>query len=347
MLGALRAPARRLRVDGQPRLLRRGRAARVAPAARGVARAAQRGARDRARRRRGSGSRRSTTRGRGATIWSARCAGAPRARPRCSSRTIRSASTQAAEAGAELVLSGHTHGGQIAVPFLAAALSLASLGPPVQRRLLPPRPLDALRAPRPRHDGAADAPRRRARGHDLVCARRRWGVVTAGRERGESWEGPSRVAHSQPTPLRPLRLCGPTPTARLRSIRPTRGGPGARRCGRRRAGRQRGRGCARRAAGSRSRWRRRVVAAAAGAGELEREIEQRRVLAAGTRRWARRRAGTPTPARRPAPRAGRRGGRRGAARAPAAPSTRARGRPRRCPPCVMPRPCDTRSRNVS
>ena len=37
---------------------------------------------------------------------------------------------QAAEAGAELVLSGHTHGGQIAVPFLAKQLSLASLAHP-------------------------------------------------------------------------------------------------------------------------------------------------------------------------------------------------------------------------
>jgi predicted MPP superfamily phosphohydrolase len=34
---------------------------------------------------------------------------------------------QAAEAGVELVLSGHTHGGQIAVPFLSRALGLANL----------------------------------------------------------------------------------------------------------------------------------------------------------------------------------------------------------------------------
>jgi len=36
----------------------------------------------------------------------------------------------AAEAGAHLVLSGHTHGGQIAMPFLARAISLASLAHP-------------------------------------------------------------------------------------------------------------------------------------------------------------------------------------------------------------------------
>ena len=47
----------------------------------------------------------------------------PRARPAprtacppCCSRTIPSASTQAADAGVELVLSGHTHGGQVACP---------------------------------------------------------------------------------------------------------------------------------------------------------------------------------------------------------------------------------------
>jgi hypothetical protein len=34
---------------------------------------------------------------------------------------------QAAEAGVELVLSGHTHGGQIAVPFLARFIGLANL----------------------------------------------------------------------------------------------------------------------------------------------------------------------------------------------------------------------------
>ncbi|MGH7297608.1 MAG: metallophosphoesterase, partial [Polyangiaceae bacterium] len=34
---------------------------------------------------------------------------------------------QAADAGVELVLSGHTHGGQVAVPFLAKTLSLSSL----------------------------------------------------------------------------------------------------------------------------------------------------------------------------------------------------------------------------
>ena len=37
---------------------------------------------------------------------------------------------QAAETGAELVLSGHTHGGQIAVPFLAKQASLAHLAHP-------------------------------------------------------------------------------------------------------------------------------------------------------------------------------------------------------------------------
>lgn len=36
----------------------------------------------------------------------------------------------AAAAGADLVLSGHTHGGQIAMPFLARAISLASLAHP-------------------------------------------------------------------------------------------------------------------------------------------------------------------------------------------------------------------------
>jgi predicted MPP superfamily phosphohydrolase len=36
----------------------------------------------------------------------------------------------AAEAGAHLVLSGHTHGGQIAMPFASRALSLASLAHP-------------------------------------------------------------------------------------------------------------------------------------------------------------------------------------------------------------------------
>lgn len=33
----------------------------------------------------------------------------------------------AADAGAELVLSGHTHGGQVAVPFLARPLNLARI----------------------------------------------------------------------------------------------------------------------------------------------------------------------------------------------------------------------------
>jgi hypothetical protein len=37
---------------------------------------------------------------------------------------------QAADAGVELVLSGHTHGGQVAVPFLAKTLSLSSLAHP-------------------------------------------------------------------------------------------------------------------------------------------------------------------------------------------------------------------------
>ena len=34
---------------------------------------------------------------------------------------------QAADAGVELVLSGHTHGGQVAMPFMARALNLAKL----------------------------------------------------------------------------------------------------------------------------------------------------------------------------------------------------------------------------
>jgi predicted MPP superfamily phosphohydrolase len=34
---------------------------------------------------------------------------------------------QAADAGVELVLSGHTHGGQVAVPFVAKALNLARI----------------------------------------------------------------------------------------------------------------------------------------------------------------------------------------------------------------------------
>ena len=37
---------------------------------------------------------------------------------------------EAAEAGVELVLSGHTHGGQIAFPFAARAISLARLAHP-------------------------------------------------------------------------------------------------------------------------------------------------------------------------------------------------------------------------
>jgi predicted MPP superfamily phosphohydrolase len=37
---------------------------------------------------------------------------------------------EAADAGADLVLSGHTHGGQVAVPFFSRALSLASLAHP-------------------------------------------------------------------------------------------------------------------------------------------------------------------------------------------------------------------------
>ncbi len=33
----------------------------------------------------------------------------------------------AADAGADIVLSGHTHGGQIAMPFLSRALNLANI----------------------------------------------------------------------------------------------------------------------------------------------------------------------------------------------------------------------------
>ena len=71
------------------------------------------------------------------------------------SRTIRSSFASSRARGAALVLSGHTHWGQIALPFVAGARQPLATLVSVSRWPLPSRRLHALRKPRPRHDGTA------------------------------------------------------------------------------------------------------------------------------------------------------------------------------------------------
>ena len=69
----------------------------------------------------------STTPGRAGTTWRARWRRGRRECPPCCWRTTRLLFPEAAERGVDLVLSGHTHGGQVAVPLFARKLNLARL----------------------------------------------------------------------------------------------------------------------------------------------------------------------------------------------------------------------------
>ena len=82
-----------------------------------------------ARRTAGSTSPASTTPGPGATISTRRWPTARPARRSCCWRTIRRCSPTPPERGVALTLSGHTHGGQLGVPFLAKRFNLARSSP--------------------------------------------------------------------------------------------------------------------------------------------------------------------------------------------------------------------------
>ena len=76
----------------------------------------------------------------------------------------------AAEHGANLVLSGHTHGGQVALPFFSEMGKPRKARPSFSFGALPRRGCDPLRAPGARHYGPPHTPRRRPRGSCLHLA---------------------------------------------------------------------------------------------------------------------------------------------------------------------------------
>jgi len=174
-----------LRLHGQPRLLREGGAAHLQAEGPERARAADEG---QVVERGGPrcGSRPSTTRGRGVTISSWRCAGVPKACTPCCSRTIRTASTRRRRR-ADLVLSGHTHdvAGRVSSRRLSLAKSAAICYgvrvPLSTRSALLGGLVEAVRIVREQHGvHAFGTPRIAARDRPRRVHGRRWPRATAG-----------------------------------------------------------------------------------------------------------------------------------------------------------------------
>ena len=113
-------PRRRVRLHGQPRLLHRGRGDGPCAGTGGAGRCcATAGVAVQARRRRASTLPASTTPGRGATTWTRALAERPAGAPVVLLAHDPALFPEAASRGVDLTLSGHTHGGQLGLPFFA------------------------------------------------------------------------------------------------------------------------------------------------------------------------------------------------------------------------------------